>query len=369
MTRDRNNIAYVIGAILGTIFVFFKFIENNLLPKIASILSSSKTWDLTTYNNVSNLISNIIVQNIGFLVILFILTLALGCLHRKINKVRPIYEISLALLLGIVVTGFILSVLPWLIVFFFWIIGLVWGISELFSLIIRPVLSGGFYIVSIIVTKVLHLDFAFEKNLSTKLIDLYLQFLVFALIVPYIYQIIVKLFIRIFRLGSDKALAEWALKPLRLVTIEVLRITVYLFLFLIYSLSYITTVNIELIVIRESLLAYVLLDNVIYYIYSFFREKKKKSQCMCLEVFESEIETLINAVMMFGALNEDETTKIKLLSKLSYDKLMKKFANHEGVLHIGNELELMAKNGSEPVAVVEKLLEMKYQLIKIRTNL
>lgn len=249
------------------------------------------------------------------------------CYKKDLNEIN----ISIIILISVFMSGvatIIMLLMQIILLFVFGLNQFIFWISSYFDIVIRLPLAEFFKLLSFVFEKLnipLELGVFIGKNEFAR----FLQIIIWAIITPYTFSNLIKLMENILKmLSGSKTLVEYLFKYIYVIfSLNNIRYIIYMFLFFISLISYGFQVESTAVIgiIKESLVSFVLLDTIIYTIYSNGKERQEKIQKKrFLDIFSTIKEELECAKKLMIINNSYLNTNRKVFIKFNDDKILQR---------------------------------------------
>jgi len=353
------------GCIVGLFYLLFEVVNNNLTQNSIGIIYNEKLWSFDTIEELSILLKDILGPHVlkGFvsLIILAALSIIVGKLDDRFRITKNLILFLLGLVGTVVILGL---VVPTMLMVLPVIIGLAWILAGLMTYLLKGIFIIGFQVVAISIVRIQDLSINYETRLDILETFLFFQFIIFATILPYCYRVLLRLVIKFVRSIAKLKSEPFLIRILKMVSVEKIRMIMYLYLFLLYMMLNIWELNDVFIIIRESLLAYVLIDTFTYYVYKSIKNKIRSGRKAKLEVLLEDIRVSLNLIIFYDLISQNTELKIKLKlpNHNKIECLRNEFASEGLYFRVEENLNEITSEFYEPKLIYKKLMKVQEDL-------
>lgn len=249
------------------------------------------------------------------------------CYNKDLSEIN----IYIVILISVFMSGIskiIMLLMHIILLFIFGLNQCIFLFSSYFDIVIRFPLAEFFKLLSFIFEK-LNIPLELGKFIGKSEFALFLQIIIWAIITPYTFSNLIKLMERMLKmLSGSKALVEYLFKYIYVIfSLNNIRYIIYMVLFFISLISYGFRVESTAVIgiIKESLVSFVLLDTIVYTIYSNEKGRQEKIQKQqFLNIFSQIKEELecIKKLMIINNLYLNINRKVFI--KFNNDKILQR---------------------------------------------
>lgn len=355
------------SGLAGLIYIIYK---SGIVNRVKDIF---KGYIWINENEVifSEIYVTIIQPVVKYFAIWFVIVIIALILKHYIKKLEKIWSFVLMYLFGyfwliLLLFAVVVSLLIFVIIICFNMI-----LTIIIDYLTRPIIIELYDLMLIVFKNIFGFDYTLATKLEDQEVNIYFWFLIFVVILPYSFKLSTNLLIKILSKVNNKEFVKFILKPLSYMSINIFRSFIYLFLFIIYQMTNIVEVSGPIVIVRESLLAFVLCDVVVYLIYSKFHELK----CMKIRNLISFIIDDLEAIVI--ELNNNKSyinpcsIRIKYIptERKKIEKLCKLIWNDKNVYYIENDFKLLIDSYTEYNNFINMIIRTRMRLISIQNSM
>lgn len=315
-----GGVMSLVGYIIGLVTFVVLGIKQGIF---ISMVDNLKEWDMLAmvdlFDKYKVPLSTIMISWFLIFLLFFGVAYVINNKFLKNKKMTPwLFILGFTTFIGFLFIPFVIFLVGLILS----IIYIVWGVAEFINLFLFGYIAYIFFIA---------IDFVFNKILSQELNlikfnqdnkYMFFQIIIFFSLLPYTFRCIAVGFENILSKISGK-IASFLLKPLRFLSINFFRYVTYTFAFFTYLMIFLWEVSGSINVIKEGLLAFIIIDVVIFGVYNSVVKKKKKSIILICISLSRDLELIKNEIIRYNLFSYDNC-KVLIKQTIVMEKFNKK---------------------------------------------
>ncbi|KOY83001.1 hypothetical protein I6G82_11530 [Lysinibacillus macroides] len=296
----KLGIVSLLGYIIGFIIFIVLGVRENIFT---TGIDKLKKWDLPAMGNLMDEHKIYLIWPLIICIFVFAITM----IFFKNNKLVPLFIVMIiTIFVGFYFIPFIILILAFILSLIYFI----WELAQVINVFLFHYIASFFFIfIEFILNNIFSLEVRFI-NFNHESKHMFFQTIIFFSLLPYLFRVIVA--------GCEKVLnktsgpmAVLLVKPLRLLSINFFRYMTYTFAFFTYLMSFLWVVPKNMNAMKEGLLAFIIIDVVLFGLYSYMAKKRKKTMLVKSIVLSRNLELIKNEIIRHNLLS-NKNCKIKI---------------------------------------------------------
>lgn len=310
----------------------------------STILKSIRDWDMINlFDFLEKYTQMLFPMLYGFFIALIFLIAIIYFTNKIIFKNEEPSPILICFAFTFAIGFFFIPGIIFLIALVLFSIFLIWWLAGLINIRFRPITYFFFELVYFIFTKVLEQK-VILGSFNQESCFMFFQIIIFFTILPYSFRLFIVGLEKVLSIGSSK-LAKKLIRTLSFLSINFFRYMTYTFAFFTYLMSFLWNISGDMYVIKEGLLAFIIIDVVVFGVFTSISNKNKKMVFLnCIEL-SRYLEAIKNEIIRYNLLQyENCRVRIKRSNAIEdFEKKAKKISD-ERLMIINEKINRISKD-------------------------